>query len=305
MYANPAEWKHFSSGSHKAEGRLLHSPKPSGDLIIYAPGYSGIGAKLFEDRFSDLLLEEEYSQIILRHNGTLLNAKDSDSLLNREKFPKAVPFHDGDYIGGAPSRLAERFIAPKTVIEAIGANYTNITLVGHSLGVVAVLHSLALLKEECNPLFERVRACVCMAPAVGVLKEHDDDIMDTLWNDAFLKFSSEEGIIAMGSPEDMKADLLAVYQNLPERVANNLQAISKIFVHVERDEFLRYEDIDEFVKACGQNCRFITDRFDRHDPRLPYAAHDMPNYPKQSMLDVIEGRLDPIDTITHSDGFIE
>lgn len=305
MYAVTAEWKHFSSGSHKAGGRLIHAPVPSGDLILYVPGFPGGGATLFENRFADLLRKEEYSQIVLRHNGTILNGKFSDFLLNREQFPHAIPHHDGAYLCGVPSSVAEWLVEPKTVLEDFGANYTNITVIGHSFGAVAALHSLALMAEEGNPLVERVRSCICLAPAVGILKDHEDDVMDTVWATEFLSNPELAEKIALNSPENIRADLIPVYQNLAERVSASLKGIEKFFVHVERDEYLRYEDVDEFAKACGQNTHFVLDRFDRHDPRLPYDAHDMPNYPQQSLLDLIEGNIDPVDTISHSDGFME
>jgi len=299
-----AEWKHFSSPSGKAEGRLIHAENPSGDLIVYVPGFPGGGATLYETHFAKFLGEQEYFQIVLRHNGTLLNGAHSDVLLNREMFRNAVPHHDGEFIGQAPSSIAEWLVEPKVVLESIGGEYTNITLIGHSFGCLAALYSLVLMAEEGKRLIERVRSCVCMAPAIGLIKDHADDVMTTIWSEGFLSSESIWDRIALNGVENIRADLLRAYTDLPERVSSNLQQIHKVFIHAERDEYLKHEDVEEFMLGCGVNSQFVIDKFERHDPRMEYDAHDMPNFPQQILLDLIEGRYEHHRYFQSSDGFI-
>ncbi len=230
MHPVAAEWKHFTSKGRKAQGRLIHAPQESGDLIIFCPGFPGGGATLFEQRFADRLRVEEYSLLALRHNGTRLDSETADFMLNRRQFPKAVPFHDGQLIGGGTSSLAEWLTEPQTALESIGAEYTGITVIGHSFGAVTALNSLANLNEAGHSILERVRKCIFLAPAVGVLREHDDDVMDTLWNANFIASDMVTERVALNSPAEILQDLRCVYETLASRAAQLPQEIRKIFV---------------------------------------------------------------------------
>lgn len=304
MHNLTAEWKYFHSGTRKAEGRLIHAPQDSGDLILFCPGFPGAGSSLFEQRFVEAFCIEEYAQVYLRHNGTRLDSSTADEMLNTRQFPKAIPFHDGEWIGGAPSSVAEWLAEPQTVIEDFGAEYTGITVLAHSFGAVAALHSLANLHEAGHSILERVRKVICLAPAVGLLKDHADDVMDTLWVSEFLADSSVTDRVTLNGVDAIRSDLKATYQTLAARVKNLPAHIEKIFVHVERDEYIRGHDVEEFAQSVGENTQFLMDPFDRHDPRLIYAAHDMPNYPIQTLLDLVEGTDVPV-VVRGLDGFDE
>jgi len=305
MYSASPEWKHFKFENRTAEGRMIHSPTPSGQLVIYVPGFPGGGATLFENHFSDFLKDQQYNLVVIRHNGTRLNGDFSDDFLNREKFPKAIPYHDGDYIGGGSFSMMDWILEPETVLRDIGASFSNIVVVGHSFGAVCALYSLARIAESSSSILERVRTCVCLAPAVGLLKEHGEDIMETLWTPEFLNSSDVAEKVFLRDVEEARANLRAIYKDLPHQVSGLLRDVRKVFVHVERDEYLRHNDVEEFMLSCGENSQMFVDRFDRHDPRLKYDAHDMPNYPQQLLLDMIVGNYDSESTSKQSDGFMD
>lgn len=287
-----AEWKHFTSEGRKAAGRLIHPSAPCGDLVLFCPGFPGGGATLFEQRFVDRLLDEEYSVCVLRHNGTRLDTPEGQWMLNSEQFSKAIPFHDGAFIGGQPSSVREWIEEPLTAIEAMGAEFSEIVVVGHSFGSVTALHSLCGLHESGSRLIDRVRKVLLLAPAVGLLRDRDDDVMDTLWVDPFITSDFVTSRVALNSCDEIKQDLRTVYGSLAARAADLPERMSKLFVHVERDEYIRRDDVEEFARFIDKDSRFFIDKFDRHDPRLGIDAHDMPHFPEQILIDMIGGAGD-------------
>ena len=305
MHSATPEWKHFTSNGRKAEGRLIHAPQESGDLILFCPGFPGGGATLFEQRFAELLQKEEYSLFMLRHNGTRLDSDTADFMLNRRQFPKAVPFHDGSFIGGGSSSVAEWLTEPQTILETLGAEYTNITVIGHSFGAVAALKSLINLNQISHRILERVQRCILLAPAVGLLREHEEDVMDTIWQPDLIASEMVTERVALNAPEYILQDLRNVYTGLGDDAKQLPADIKKIFVHVERDEYVRHEDVEEFAHYIDPDSVFVVDKFERHDPRHGLDAHDMPNFPQQSMLDLIEGAEDMMPSRKNIDGFIE
>lgn len=305
MHPVTAEWKHLASGSSRAEGRLILAPRESGDLILFCPGFPGGGATLFEQRYAEILQKEEYSLFTLRHNGTRLDTDVADFMLNRRQFPKAVPFHDGDYIGGASSSIAEWVTEPQTVLETLGAEYTNITVIGHSFGAVAALYSLINLNNASHRILERINRCILLAPAVGLLREYDDDVMDTLWHPEFIASEIVTERVALNAPESILQDLRNAYVSLRDGAKQLPTGMKKIFVHVERDEYVRYQDVEEFANYIDPDSIFMVDKFERRDPRHGLDAHDMPNFPQQSLLDLIEGAEDIMPRRNDIDGFNE
>ncbi len=287
-----AEWKHFTSGNRKAEGRLIHPLAPCGDLVLFCPGFPGGGATLFEQRFVDRLLEEEYTVCVLRHNGTRLDTPEGQWMLNSQQYPKAVPFHDGKFIGGASSSVREWIGEPQTVLETLGAEFSEIIVVGHSFGAVTALNSLCGLNENGSTLLERIQKVILLAPAVGLLHERHDDVMDTLWQDEFIMSDLVTSRVTLNSCDEIKRDLNDVYHGLASRAAQLPEHMSKVFVHVERDEYIRRDDVEEFARFIDRDSQFFIDKFDRHDPRLGIDAHDMPHFPQQILLDLIEGNND-------------
>jgi pimeloyl-ACP methyl ester carboxylesterase len=266
MHAVTAEWKHYRSGEHKAEARIVHSPIESGDLVVFVPGFPGGGATLYEQRHADLIRSEEYSQIIVRHNGTRLDGPYADEMLNVRQFPNAVPHRDGAFIGGAASSITEWLSEPQTVLEAAGPAFTSITVIGHSFGALAVLHSLCALQEQGKPVLDRVRKCILLAPTLGLVKGAPDDIMNRVWAPEFIESSAVADRIALDGTDQVRADLTAAYQTLPERVKQLPGHVSLVFVHVEHDEYLRQSDVEEFMEASGGAGRLVLDTFDRYDP---------------------------------------
>lgn len=301
-----AEWKHFTSEGRKAAGRLIHPSAPCGDLVLFCPGFPGGGSTLFEQRFVERLLDEEYNVCVLRHNGTRLDTPEGQWMLNSEQFPKAIPFHDGAFIGGAPSRVREWIEEPLTALETIGAEFSEIIVVGHSFGSVTALNSLCALQESGSRILDRVQRVVLLAPAVGLLRDHADDVMDTLWVDEFITSDLVTSRVALNSCDEIKQDLRAVYASLGERASRLPERLSKIFVHVDRDEYVRRDDVEEFARFIDKDSRFFIDKFDRHDPRLGIDAHDMPQFPQQILVDMIDGIGDAyVGGPSFHDGFLD
>lgn len=283
------EWKRFKSGNQTVDARVIHPRSESGDLILFCPGFPGGGATIYEQAHADQVQEEDYTQIILRHNGTILDGPHSDFILNTEQYPKATTHHHDGWIGGKPSSLAEWLVEPQVVLEDVGFAYSNIYIFGHSFGAVALLNSLANLHEGGHHILERIRACALLAPALGTLHGSDEENIMRIWHEDFLASSAiTEKIGLSDDPASFQMAMKNIYRFLPQRVAALPGAIRFNFLHIAKDEYIRESDVRSFADACNRG-EVVIDNIDRsHRGRGGVDAHDMPDYPTELLLQLIE-----------------
>lgn len=285
-----AEWKRFKSDNQTVDGRVIHPPTESGDLILFCPGFPGGGATLYEQTHADQICAEEYTQIVLRHNGTILDGPHSDVILNSAQYPKATTHHHDGWIGGRPASLAEWLVEPQVVLQDIGFSYSNIYIFGHSFGAVALLNSLANLHEGGHHILERIRACALLAPALGTLQGRDEENIMRIWHEDFLTSSVvRERIGLKDDPASFQIGIKNVYSFLPQRVAALPWSIRLNFLHVAKDEYIRESDVRSFAESCRRG-EVIIDTIDHlHKGRRSVEAHDMPDYPTELLLRLIGG----------------
>lgn len=296
MMGNQTEWKTFTSLTRSVSGRVIRPSHEAGDLILFCPGFPGTAATLYEQRHVERFQEEMYTQVVLRHNGLILDGEHSLEMLNARQFPHSLPVHRQGVLGGKPARMVEWVMEPQTFLEAYGSQFTNIFIVAHSFGAVAALNSLTNLNQLGHPVLERVRACLCLAPALGTLEGSEDDNIMRLWQADSLISRMAEGRILFEDGDDLQGILRGVYSDLPKRVHDLPGSVRLEFVHVVKDEYIRETDIAAFCKACGREGRYIKDEFDTHLPiHGGIDAHDMPSYPNELLLEMIETEASLVD----------
>jgi hypothetical protein len=79
-----------------------------------------------------------------------------------------------------------------------------------------------------------------------------------------------------------------IYRFLPQRVAALPGSIRFNFLHIAKDEYIRESDVRSFAEACNRG-EVVIDNIDRpHRGRGVVDAHDMPDYPTELLLQLIE-----------------
>lgn len=290
MQHNRTEWKRFKSGARTVDGRVIHPSHEVGDLVLFCPGYPGAGATVFEQRHSERIAGEDFVQVILRHNGTIMNGPHTDTVLNVRQFPNAMPYHHEEtVISGNAATIAEWMVEPQTVLEDIGCNYSNIYIFAHSFGSVAALTSLSNLNEAGHPVMNRIRKCICMAPALGTLAGPETENIMRIWQSGYFSDDLVKSRIQFAEGDNLQESLRQAYATLPARIAGISAKIKFIFLHVAKDEYIREKDVRDFCAAAGQNDSFMLDEIDHAIPTHGgMDAHDMPVYMTESLLQLIE-----------------
>jgi hypothetical protein len=291
------EWKKFHTAEHSVEGRMIRPEHESGDLVLFCPGFPGGGATIYEQRHSETITKENFSQIIIRHNGTILNGEYSDAMLNKRQFPNVLPHHrEHNYLGAKLPTIEDWLLEPQTVLEDIGCNYTNIYIYAHSFGAVAALHSIANLNEINHPVIARIKTCICMAPALGTLEGSETENIMRVWQDGYTVSEMITGRVVFDERNNLKTSMRNIYQELPERISKLSGKLSIVMLHVAQDEYIREKDIRDFCKESGHEDSFMLDEIDRYIPTHGgMDAHDMPVYPTELLLELIEPMTGLID----------
>lgn len=296
MTGNLTEWETFTSLTRSVSGRIIHPAHEAGDLILFCPGFPGTAASLYEQRHSERFQKEMYTQVVLRHNGLVLDGAHSAEMLNARQFPQSLPLQSQGVLGGKPARMVEWVMEPQTFLEAYGSQFTNIFIVAHSFGSVAALNSLANLNQLGHPVLDRVRACFCLAPALGTLEGDESENIMRLWQPDSVVVGMANGRVLFEEGDDLQATLRGIYSDLPKRVQELPGSVRLEFVHVEKDEYIRETDIADFCKACGRDGHYVKDGFDTYLPTHGgIDAHDMPSYPTESLLEMIETDVGSVD----------
>ena len=76
--------------------------------------------------------------------------------------------------------MMDWILEPETVLRDIGASFSNIVVVGHSFGAVCSL----FFGAYCGEFLFHFRTCADVRVPCSCgwsLKEHGEDIMETLW----------------------------------------------------------------------------------------------------------------------------
>lgn len=284
------EWKKFHTTERSVEGRLFSPGYESGDLVLFCPGFPGGGATLYEQRHSENFTKEGFSQIVFRHNGTLLHGEYSDLMLNRRQFSQAMPHHlERQYLGEHLPTINEWLVEPQTVLEDVGCKYSNIYIYAHSFGAVAALNSLANLNDIGHPVIERIRVCICMAPALGTLEGDETENIMRIWYPSYFDSAMIDDRVTFANSNNAQGMMRHVYQDLPSRIAKLSSQLRLKMMHVAQDEFIREKDIRDFCKASGHQDSFMLDEIDHPIPTHGgMLAHDMPSYPTGLLLELIK-----------------
>lgn len=277
-------WALFESEDRRAEAQIWEPAGGTGKIILFCPGFPGVGAGLFEQRHAAALVENGYAVAVIRHAGTRLDTPSAPLMINNAARLMQARGRGEMLLGGGPSSVADWLLEPLTVLKNISDGYEDIFIFGNSFGALSALWSVT----DPRAPRDRVRHILLQAGAQGVSEDGGLTDVMRIWRPEFLLLPRITEKVALDSPSRTVATIRDVYASLPGRVMGVLPpAVRLTFLVVEKDELLRLQDTEKFRAAIGGRGEIVIDSVDRAYPEHALIAHDMPDYPTENFLSLL------------------
>ena len=278
-------WTVYQSGSHSVEAQVFAPDTPdNAKAILFCPGFPGVGAGVFEQRHAAALAEAGYNLIVLRHNGTRLDGPHAPLMINNAARLMKGRRNGHTHIGGGPSTVQDWLLEPLTALKVISGIYQDIIVIGNSFGALSSLWSLT----EKDADLDQVRHILLLAGAQGIAEsDHAFNAM-RIWKPEFLTVPRITDKVSLDAPDSIVSTLARVYRELPARVMTLPESIALTSLVVARDELLHIEDSRRFQAAIGGRGHIVIDNIDQAHPAYNLMAHDMPDFPAEDLLELLE-----------------
>jgi pimeloyl-ACP methyl ester carboxylesterase len=273
-------WEKFDG----VEAQVFQPVAGTRSVILFCPGFPGMGGTVFEQRHAAALVAEGYAVYVIKHKGTKLSGAVAPVLVNNAARLMEGRKADEKFIGGDAATIEDWLEEPLKALEVLHAAYDSIHVIGNSFGALAALWSMT---QEDAPI-SKVKSLLLYAGAQGVDDGTEDGIM-RVWQPEFLMASRITDKVALNDPFDIVARLGKTYRSLPERVKALPEQIAITYLVVDRDEILRLSDTEAFKAAIGGRGKIVIDKVDHAWPEHNLLAHDTPNYTTEDLLGLIRG----------------
>lgn len=277
-------WTVFQHGDDHVEGQIWEPEEPTDKVILFCPGYPGMGATHFEQRHAGNLVQAGFAVVVLRHCGTRLDSPATPAMLNNAGRLLHGRQHKQTHLSGGASSVKYWLNEPWLALQTLTNVYKDIYIWGSSFGAVAALWSLT---TPGAPL-KNVRQVLLVAGAQGVIDSDPAlDIM-RIWKAEYMSVPRITDKVSLVSVEDDVRALSNAYKNLPERVRALPKEIELTALAVANDEILSLGDAERFNMATGGRAGIVIDDLDKAYPEHGLMAHDMPDYPTEQLLALIK-----------------
>lgn len=270
---------------HKFDGVEAQVFEPAAGtrkVILFCPGFPGMGGTVFEQRHAAALVAEGFAVYVIKHKGTKLSGAMAPVLVNNAARMMEGRKADEKFIGGEAATIEEWLDEPYKALELLHTAYDSIHVIGNSFGALAALWSMTQEGAQLS----KVKSLLLYAGAQGIDDGTEDGIM-RVWQPEFLMASRITDKVALNDPFDIVARLGETYRSLPGRVKALPESIAITYLVVDRDEILRLSDTKAFQAAIGGRGKIVIDTVDHGWPEHGLLAHDTPNYRTEDLLELI------------------
>jgi hypothetical protein len=278
-------WTVFQAAGQSVEAQVFSPDSPNIEsVILFCPGFPGVGAGIFEQRHAAALVECGYNLIVLRHNGTRLDGPHAPLMVNNAARLMAARKAGQTHLGNGPSTVQDWLLEPLTALKAISRVYKKIIIIGNSFGALSALWSLTSDGAD----MAQVRHILLMAGAQGIAEEGSPFDAMRIWKPEYLIVPRITDKVSLDPPQNIVATLKTLYRDLPERVKKLPESIRLTYLVVAKDELFNIEDSNRFRTAIGGRGDVVIDTIDRAYPESLLLAHDMPDYPTENLLELLK-----------------
>lgn len=277
-------WTVFQHGDQHVEGQIWEPEEATDKVILFCPGFPGMGAPHFEQRHAGNLVQAGFAVVVLRHCGTRLDSPTAPAMVNNAGRLKHGRDNSQTHLGGGPSTVKYWLNEPWIALQTLTNVYKNIYVWGSSFGAVSALWSLTAPGAPLN----HIRQIMLVAGAQGVVDADPASDILRIWKPAYMMVSKVTDKVSLVSAEDDYKSLEHAYKNLPERVKDLPSDIHLTYLVVANDELLSLGDTERFKEAIGGRGQVEIDSLDKAYLENGLMAHDMPDYPTEQLLALIK-----------------
>ena len=131
-------WHRFDG----AEAQVFEPYAGSGKVILFCPGFPGMGGTVFEQRHAAALVEEGYAVYVIKHKGTKLSGALAPVLVNNAARLAQGRRIGETHIGGGSATIMEWMTEPLRALRVLHTAYDSIHVIGNSFGALSSLWSM-------------------------------------------------------------------------------------------------------------------------------------------------------------------
>lgn len=277
-------WTVFEDGDNHVEAQIWEPEQVIDKVILFCPGFPGMGAPHFEQRHVATLAQEGYAIVVLRHCGTRLDSPTAPAMVNNGARLRHGRQNNQTHLGGAPSTVEYWLSEPLIALKTLTNIYQHIYVLGNSFGALSSLWSLT---TPGAPL-DKVRQLILVAGAQGVISEDPAQDIMRIWKPEYLTVSKITDKVSLDAPENTVSTLKNCYEALPERTWLLPPEIKMTYLVVTKDELMNRGDSERFQAVIGRRGAIVMDDIDQPYYEHGLMAHDMPDYPTEKLLALIK-----------------
>ncbi len=269
-------WQKFDG----VEAQVFEPDAGASAVILFCPGFPGMGATIFEQRHAGALTGKGFAVWVIKHKGTKLSGGAAPAMVNNS----GRLYEGGSHIGSGPATIDDWMREPFKALKEINAKYDSIHVIGNSFGALSALWSMT----EKDAAIGKVKSLLLYAGAQGV-DNGDPECVMRVWKPEFIRLPRITDKVELNDVEEVVSILARTYKELPERVKAFPENIKITYLVVEKDEILRLSDTEAFMAAIGGRGTIVMDSVDHAWPDQGLFAHDTPNYKTDDLLKLIRG----------------
>lgn len=298
-------WLRINSKKGSVEGKLHLPLKQPEKLLIFEPGFPGDGSTRLEKLWLITLLKNNYTVFAVRHSGTIINGKYSNTYINCLQRQKKAERENQKLLGNKSSyTITDWLKEPYIALEVFAQYFKDIYLVGHSFGALASIFSLIDFYKDHPKKTRKIKRFVSLAGGVGRVRSDRDRILKQ-WLDYLGRKSTKERI-NIGNPKKNLQILKQAYIKNHRKGKNLPNNIELFFVSPwgnapdSLDELCPLVESVEMITSIGRGY-LIIDKTQQGDTKTGRLAHDMDNLKPQTFLKLIDKNWLPSNQISTID----
>lgn len=271
---NTIEGKHYwvklNYRGQNAEGKLFTPQEGNDKLVVFEAGLPGDSTVWIEEKHVPYLVKNGYTVLTIKHLGTKTATDRSPLYIHcPERIEKGKEAGVFANIGEQREYTLEEIASePSTALNAIGANFSEIFLIGHSAGSLFEAYSLPKLEA---PIRKKIRNLISLAGYVGGVEERVDKFGD-------LKGYYEmcRKVINMGDPEQSEKMIRGIFNEVYKNGVPEHIMVTQ--VQSPHDEYVTESGAKKFQEFLGRGLRIID------ETQFEDEFHDLKNLQPETLV---------------------
>ncbi|MBX9666009.1 MAG: hypothetical protein K2X93_00265 [Candidatus Obscuribacterales bacterium] len=274
-----AWWTKLTTANGSIEGKLHLPVAKTVRLVIFEPGFPGGSSTDFETHRLPAFLAAGYAIFTVRHNGSLLTGAHSDYYICCPPRQEKAKDDGQEALGDRDAyTIKDWLVEPLIAMEALCPAFSEVILMGHSFGSLAIVSSIKELCLKRSPLINKVKRIVSLAGATGRLRSDKDAILSQ-WGE-YLETDWARERVSLGEPSINLFHLRTAYGSIHKWKDCQPPSADFIFVHPwgdtedSTDEYISTQEPLDLIVSLGKGT-LVIDKTQQSDTETGALAHDM------------------------------